>query len=379
MFLEHSCNNAIYNNNLTNNGFGIWLANLSNYNNITDNLVVSKAEKTDPARYWDGITIYSSNHNRMINNTIGKLWDVGIGFYYGCNNTVQGNAITDIYGRNEPYDEVQQLGYGISLYNESNCNVVTNNNVSNAYPWGIELWTDCDSNSIQYNTVTDSLGSESSSLKLRTNCSENSIMFNSLANNSLGIHLENCSGNSIYRNNFINNTVHVSSSYSANLWNGSYPSGGNYWSGYNTSDACKGPSQNEPGWDGVNDTKYQIDQNNTDYQPTINSWPLYQLKVEAWAIGDGRIETAGIWINGTEPHQNSTAYYLLKPATWNVTAEAAFTRQDPYDETKFYDYTFDHWEDYSTQNPRTLTLSMDKNLIAYYKFRVWYISKAPPK
>jgi hypothetical protein len=111
----------------------------------------------------------------------------------------------------------------------------------------------------------------------------------------------------------------------------------------------------------------------------VNTWPLCKLKVEAWAIGDGRIETAGIWINGTEPHQNSTAYYLLKSATWNVTAEAAFTRQDPYDETKFYDYTFDHWEDYSTQNPRTLTLSMDKNLIAYYKFRVWYISKAPPK
>jgi parallel beta-helix repeat protein len=183
--LEHSSNNVVCNNNLTNNGYGIVLKYSSNYNNITDNLVVSKAEKTDPARYWDGITIYSSNHNRVINNTIGKLWDVGIGFYNACNNTVQGNAITDIYGRNEPYDEVQQLGYGISLYYESHYNVVTNNNVANAY-WGIELWTNCDGNSIQYNTVINSSESNSSGLKLWTNCSGNNVMFNSLVNSSLG-------------------------------------------------------------------------------------------------------------------------------------------------------------------------------------------------
>jgi len=147
ILLEHSCNNVICNNNLTNNGYGIWPKDSSNHNNITDNLVVSGANGTGLARYWDGIIVCSSNYSRVINNTINRLWDVGISFYNACNNTAQGNTLTDIYGRTDPFLGIQ-VGYGINLYYKSNYNVVTNNSVANAYPWGIELWTDCDSNSI---------------------------------------------------------------------------------------------------------------------------------------------------------------------------------------------------------------------------------------
>jgi len=348
VLLEHSCNNAIYNNNLTDNGYGVWLDYSSNCNNITDNLISSKANETDPARYWDGILIYNSNYNNAINNTIGKLWDCGFGLYQACNNTVQDNIITDIYGRTDP----QQFGYGIVLCFSSHYNVVTNNSIFNSDPWGISL---------EYNS------------------NGNTLVFNNLVNNSIGIFLNNSGSNNIYHNNFVNNTSHVSSVNSNNVWNSSYPSGGNYWTGCNWNDTRKGPNQDKPGWDGINDTGYQIDQNDIDHYPTMNTWPLNQLKVETWAIGDGKIETAGVWVNETEPHQNSTAYYLLKPATYSITVEAYFTRQDPRDPTKYYDYIFDHWEDNTKQNPRTITLNTNKTIIAYYKVRIWYIEKTTPK
>jgi len=370
VYLEHSCNNALYNNNLTNNSFGVWLHFSSNYNNITNNLISSEAKETDPARYLDGICIYYSNHNNAINNTISKLWDCGFGLSNACNNNVQDNIITDVYGRYDP----QHFGYGIVLCYSSHYNIVTNNSISNSDPWGIQLSTNCDGNSVQHNTVTNS---SECGVRLMEYCNGNDLIFNNIVNNSMGILLSDSSNNNVYHNNFINNTSHVYSVNSTNVWNSNYPSGGNYWTGHNWNDTHKGPNQNEPGWDGISDTAYQLDQNNTDHYPTMNTWPLYQLKVETWAIGDGKIETAGVWVNETEPHQNSTAYCLLKPGTYSVMVEACFTRQDPWDPTKFYDYFFDHWEDNSKQNPRTIALNTNKTLIAYYKVRIWYIEKAP--
>ena len=43
-----------------------------------------------------------------------------------------------------------------------------------------------------------------------------------------------------------------------------YPSGGNYWSDCNRTDSFRGSYQNETGSDGIVDTPYIIDENNTD-------------------------------------------------------------------------------------------------------------------
>jgi len=59
---------------------------------------------------------------------------------------------------------------------------------------------------------------------------------------------------------------------SVNNWNGSYPVGGNYWSDYSGTDLSTGPRQNETGSDGIGDTPYIIDQNNTDNYPLMDPW-----------------------------------------------------------------------------------------------------------
>jgi hypothetical protein len=57
------------------------------------------------------------------------------------------------------------------------------------------------------------------------------------------------------------------------IWDNGYRSGGNYWSDYNGTDSYKGQYQNETGSDGIGDTPYVIDANNTDNYPLMFPWP----------------------------------------------------------------------------------------------------------
>jgi parallel beta-helix repeat protein len=106
--------------------------------------------------------------------------------------------------------------------------------------------------------------------------SSNSISGNNItANNGYGIGLYSSSNNSIYHNNFVDNTQQVyidgSENYQ-NVWDNGYPSGGNHWSDYAGVDVYSGPYQNESGSDGMGDTPYVIDANNTDHYPLVNPW-----------------------------------------------------------------------------------------------------------
>jgi parallel beta-helix repeat protein len=98
------------------------------------------------------------------------------------------------------------------------------------------------------------------------NSSSNSIIGNSIiANTAYGILLGYSFNNGFYHNNIINNSQQVSFSpfgY-ADIWDDGYPIGGNYWSDYNGTDANH---------DGIGDTPYVIDMNNTDNYPLMNPW-----------------------------------------------------------------------------------------------------------
>jgi hypothetical protein len=64
---------------------------------------------------------------------------------------------------------------------------------------------------------------------------------------------------------------------STNLWDNSYPAGGNYWSNYADVDQFSGPYQNETGSDGIWDHPYQIYEFNTDRYPLVPEFPSFLI------------------------------------------------------------------------------------------------------
>jgi len=115
----------------------------------------------------------------------------------------------------------------------------------------------------------------------------NKIFENLLVDNGCGINITNRSGEIILHNNFINNTVqaYVLQQYgikATNIWDDSYPSGGNYWSDYEE----RYPDAQELDGSGIWDTPYVIDENNQDHYPLVKLWsPPAERKVGV-KVGD---------------------------------------------------------------------------------------------
>ena len=96
-------------------------------------------------------------------------------------------------------------------------------------------------------------------LRLESYSTNNTFTRNMFSNCSEGVNADATSGaNKFYHNRFMNNTVQASIDGSENKWDNDYPSGGNYWSDYNGTDA---------NGDFIGDTPYQVDENNADMYP----------------------------------------------------------------------------------------------------------------
>ena len=152
---------------------------------------------------------------------------------------------------------------GICL-NYSSGNNISGNNITNCFRSGI-LFESSSDNSISENNMTANNGY---GIFSDNHSGNSSISGNNISNNWYGIGLYYSSGNHIYHNNFINNTNQVlidSSGNANNSWDDGYPSGGNYWSNY------KGIDSNH---DGIGDTAYIIDENNTDHYPLMAQYVI---------------------------------------------------------------------------------------------------------
>jgi parallel beta-helix repeat protein len=226
-----SSGTTVSENNVTGNSDGICLQSYSNNNIISGNNATENGD--------NGIIISVSSNNMISDNRVIDC-DYGINLVvYSDNNTVTGNSAT---------------GNGLGIHiGSSNNNTVTGNNLTENSLYGIELEVS------SWNTVTA----------------------NNVINNSIGLQLLNSSNNTIYHNSFTRNLAQISihSASIDNTWNDTYPLGGNYWSDYNGTDFFNGPYQNVTGSDGIGDTPYVIDANNTDNYPLMNPFSIGPLSV----------------------------------------------------------------------------------------------------
>jgi parallel beta-helix repeat protein len=219
--LAVSSYNTISENVMTDNGNGIWLDTAisydtgSHYNSIIGNNIT--------LCFWDAIGLANESSNNTIigNNAVNNQY--GITISSSCSdNIVRGNFI-----------DMTEYGWGVNLEYQSNQNIISGNNIKNTY-YGIEL------SRVSYNNVTG----------------------NNVENSDYGVYIYEAEDNRLWHNNFIDNAQQVffSGDSYANVWDDGYPSGGNYWNDYAGSDA---------NGDGIGDTPYTIDANNTDNYPLM--------------------------------------------------------------------------------------------------------------
>ena len=227
-------------------GCGIHVS--SSFNNISNNII----RECD---YFYALELVNSSNTIISRNFITANVDAAVELFNSSNNVLSKNRITDNgdgidLSGNDEYSSSNNIIFGnnitnnsvmdISLY-RSPGNIISQNNIANS-PIGIHIIDDPSSN------IT--------------------ILENNITNNTIGILFSsNSRNNTIYHNNFVNNTQQVNTPYSASVWDDGYPSGGNYWSDYNGTDANH---------DGIGDTPYQIDSfyNNADNYPLMTAYVI---------------------------------------------------------------------------------------------------------
>ena len=159
------------------------------------------------------------------------------------------------------------------------------------------------------------------------------------------LQLSSAPNNILYHNNFIENSVQASvdpASFTT-AWNEPYSSGGNYWSDYNGSDVFSGPYQNETGSDGIGDTPYIMDNNNTDHYPLMNPYVLNYTVVftglglsngVTWWVdlnGDNQSSASGVISfsepNGMYTYRTGASGYTASPPMGSVSVNGANTNE----------------------------------------------------
>jgi parallel beta-helix repeat protein len=264
IYLAFSFNNTISENIFVNDGLDVYVS----YGNVVvDNLVNGKPmvylEDVSDVVVGDAGQVILVNCNRMqvedldLSNT-----STGIQLWQTQNTKISGNNIRN------------NNGYGIYLYYSSNNTVCANNITNNGFGVKFEFSSN---NTVLVNNITNN----DVGVYFIPYSFNNSVSENNIRNNNWGVYLDSSSDNKILHNNFLDNNIQAYSSTSgyANVWDAGYPSGGNYWSNYTGVDTKNGLYQNQTGSDGIGDTPYVIDANNTDHYPLMGTFNSYPVRV----------------------------------------------------------------------------------------------------
>ncbi len=284
---------------------------------------------------------------------------IGISAFLSSNVTIQNNFITNCWGgllssrstdieiRDNKIFNSRIFGLGIGI--SSNIGI-QNNTIFNSTASGIFFDT-TENSTIMNNILSNNWGGlileDSVNVTITLNTisdSERSIMLVS----SLSVLATRAK---VYHNNFVSNTIQALDDRD-NIWNDSYPSGGNFWSNYTGVDNCSGPLQNicpEP--DGIGDTPFIIDADSRDNYPLMKlggdmdpptvtiTYPMNQQNVTLpFEVNGTASDIGGTGIKFVEisaydwPHEWPYEWHWMNATgttSWNATIDFEYFDQYP--------------------------------------------------
>jgi len=233
IWIESSSDNIIENNVISYNGFyGVLLKFSSSNNYIRHNHFFSNDDHA--------ILLRASSNNKIENNYIR---------YNGHGIRIDSGSQYNDVKNNEIHDEL----YGISV--DWSFNNITNNNVTGSANFGI--YVTGSSNYISNNFFIDN-----GNYGIHITGSSNIVTNNYISDSLYGLKTDGALNNRIFHNNIVGN-INQAYDTTYNIWNDTYPSGGNYWSDYSPTcqDLYDGPVTPQSGGggpDGICDDKYDI-------------------------------------------------------------------------------------------------------------------------
>jgi parallel beta-helix repeat protein len=263
IWLNEATGNILKDNTVINSNSGIQFSSSSN-NQLRNNQFINSSISTgtdtnpndiDPSNTIDGKPIYYLvNRSGLIISPEGYP-EIGYLALVNCTNiTVRDLQISG-----------SQASIGIILRGSSNSTII-HNKLTN-------FWHGISSTDSHNNLITENyLGNNQEFGIALSATTPNTVANNTFENNKVGLYISG-SKQIIYHNNFLNNSMHVDSAdwsplnrlpflYAEHTWDNGYPSGGNYWSGHNTTDIDN---------DGLCDEAYTLTAGN---RVNIDRYPL---------------------------------------------------------------------------------------------------------
>ena len=223
-----------------------------------------------------GLDIERSNDVMLDNNSIVNNTNIGILLKETDENVVQDNILsTNTFGLslwNASYNQVRRNQadhnyYGILVTASSNFNNLTDNlakdnirsEIVRGFGIGISLQENSSCNVLVRNTATGNFNG----LEISKGCKFNAVYDNNASDNKHGIRLNENRNNLIFANNFYRNEINAYENTSLNIWNTTL---GNYYNDYQGKDANN---------DGIGDQPYSLpgpESHSFDYRPLTRSF-----------------------------------------------------------------------------------------------------------
>jgi parallel beta-helix repeat protein len=279
------------------------------------------------------------------------------GIYFDTDNVPENITVKNI--------TVKGFYYGIDLSGARACNV-TGSNIS-AYYHGIHLFSSSN-NTIGGNSIS---ANNQTAIALGSDSHNNTIFGNSIANSQYGIWFDYSWDNKIYHNVFRNNSqqAYITPLGIVQSWDDGYPSGGNYWSDYESIN----PNATEIDHTGLWNTPYVLDPNNRDnypfmyalYQPVQGPTANFSCSQSAAKVDDVLVFNASSSLpgsNGTYP--TPITGYLWDFGDGNVTPTSQPTIEHSYPYGAVFNITLTVTDSQGLNSScsRTLTVMMPTTL-----------------